>query len=89
MLANNIDQCIDFYKDITKKRDSLPYQIDGIVYKINNYALQADIGMIARAPRWAIAYKFPAEQVMTKLQDVEFQVGRTGTITQLQDYSRH
>ena len=81
LLANNIDQCIDFYKDITKKRDSLPYQIDGIVYKINNYALQADIGMIARAPRWAKAYKFPAEQVMTKLKDVEFQVGRTGTIT--------
>ena len=82
LLANNIDQCIDFYKDITKARLT-SYQIDGIVYKINNYALQADIGMIARAPRWAIAYKFPAEQVMTKLRDVEFQVGRTGTITQL------
>ena len=81
LLADNIDQCINFYKDITNKRDSLPYQIDGIVYKINNYALQANIGLIARAPRWAIAYKFPAEQVMTKLQDVEFQVGRTGTIT--------
>jgi len=81
LLANNIDKCLDFYEKISDLRKHLPYEIDGIVYKIDDYKVQKQLGMIARAPRWAIAHKFPAEKVETIIQDVDFQVGRTGTIT--------
>jgi len=76
-----IAACEDYYSAMAKRRDQLTYDIDGIVYKVNNLALQQRLGFVAKAPRWAIARKFPAQEEMTKLLDVEFQVGRTGAIT--------
>ena len=73
--------CEDFYKSILKKRDKIPYEIDGIVYKVNNLISQKKLGFVSRAPRWAIAHKFPAEEKVTLIQNVRFQVGRTGVLT--------
>ena len=80
-LCNGTDEVLDFYRDIQNKRSSLGYDIDGTVLKINDIALQDKLGFISKAPRWAIAYKFPAQEELTRLNDVEFQVGRTGAIT--------
>ena len=80
-LCNGTDEVLDFYRDIRNKRSSLGYDIDGTVLKINDIALQEKLGFISKAPRWAIAYKFPAQEELTRLNDVEFQVGRTGAIT--------
>ena len=80
-LCNGTDEVLDFYRDIQNKRSSLSYDIDGTVLKINDIALQEKLGFISKAPRWAIAYKFPAQEELTRLNDVEFQVGRTGAIT--------
>lgn len=71
----------EFYADILARRDTLDYDIDGVVLKVNSLAIQEDMGFTAKNPRWAIAYKFPPEEVMTRLTDVDFQVGRTGAIT--------
>ena len=80
-LCNGTNEVLDFYRDIQNKRSSLGYDIDGTVLKINDIALQNELGFISKAPRWAIAYKFPAQEQLTVLNDVEFQVGRTGAIT--------
>ncbi|MGD8122032.1 NAD-dependent DNA ligase LigA [Vibrio sp. TRT 2004] len=77
----NLDQVKDYYRDILNRRDQLPYEIDGVVIKVDDIAIQEQLGFVARAPRWAIAYKFPAQEEITLLNDVEFQVGRTGAIT--------
>lgn len=76
-----VDACLNFYQMLLEKRAGLPYDIDGVVFKVNALALQQTLGFIAKAPRWAVAFKFPAQEEMTQLKAVEFQVGRTGTIT--------
>ncbi|CAL7962936.1 DNA ligase [Gammaproteobacteria bacterium] len=76
-----IKRCLGYYQSIGKKRDKLPYEIDGVVYKVNDLQLQNKLGFISRAPRWAIAHKFPAQEELTKVLNIEFQVGRTGAIT--------
>lgn len=81
IVASNIQEVIDFVKKWTVERDSLPYEIDGIVIKVDNLLDQQKLGFTARTPKWAIAYKFPAKEVLTKLQNIEFCVGRTGKIT--------
>ncbi len=79
--VESLDEVKAYYRDILQRRADLPYEIDGVVIKLDDIALQEQLGFVARAPRWAIAYKFPAQEEMTKLNDVEFQVGRTGAIT--------
>lgn len=80
-ICNNISEVIDYCKDYEAKRDTLPYEIDGMVVKVNDIALQDKLGMTTHHPRWAIAYKFKARQATSVLKAVEFQVGRTGSIT--------
>ena len=80
-LVSGAEGCLDYYHTIVEKRNALPYEIDGVVYKIDDIALQDQAGFISRAPRWATAHKFPAQEEQTVLLDVEFQVGRTGAIT--------
>lgn len=80
-LVEGPQAALAYYTDILTRRGELKYEIDGVVIKINQKALQERLGFVARAPRWAIAYKFPAQEEITKLLDVEFQVGRTGAIT--------
>ncbi len=80
-LAQGIEQCLVYHQQLAVKRDNLPYAIDGVVYKVNKIEQQEGLGFISRAPRWAIAYKFPAQEEITRLLDVEYQVGRTGAVT--------
>jgi len=78
---DSIESCIDYYQRILSTRDRLAFDIDGVVFKLDDTGLQRQAGFVARAPRWAIAYKFPAQEVITRLIDVDFQVGRTGALT--------
>ena len=79
--ASDIDACIAYFEHIASIRSSLPYDIDGVVLKVNRLELQALLGSVSRSPRWALACKFPAEQAATVIQDIIVQVGRTGTLT--------
>tara|TARA_Y100000590_G_scaffold101289_1_gene115020 strand:+ start:3131 stop:5158 length:2028 start_codon:yes stop_codon:yes gene_type:complete len=83
--ANGIESCIDYFSKIERKRKTLPYEIDGVVYKVNNFNLQQRMGKVSRAPRWAIARKFPAETGKTVINSISFQVGRLGSITPVAD----
>lgn len=80
-VCNNIEEVIDYIVEWTNKRSDLPYEIDGIVIKVDDLNEQQRLGYTARTPKWAVAYKFPAEEVLTKLTNIEFCVGRTGKIT--------
>ena len=80
-ICNNIEEVLKFINEMTSIRDSLPYDIDGIVIKVDDIKMQENLGFTARSPKWATAYKFPAEKVTTKLTDIVFTVGRTGKIT--------
>ncbi|GAM69040.1 DNA ligase [Vibrio sp. JCM 19236] len=79
--VSTLNEVIDYYQAIMNGRDDLAYEIDGVVIKLDDIEKQQQLGFVARAPRWAIAYKFPAQEELTVLNDVEFQVGRTGAIT--------
>ncbi len=80
-VVTGVAGCLQYYNEILHKRDSLPYEIDGVVYKVNSIEQQQKLGFVSRAPRWAIAHKFPAEEELTQIIDVDFQVGRTGVLT--------
>ena len=81
VLAEDLNACMAFYQRMLEARESLPYEIDGLVYKLNDLSLQTQMGFTSRAPRWAIAHKFPANETMAKVINVDFQVGRTGVVT--------
>ncbi len=80
-LLEGVEGCLQYYQQLSEKRLALPYEIDGVVYKINALAAQQQMGFVAKAPRWAIAHKFPAEEALTVVEKIEVQVGRTGALT--------
>ncbi len=82
-VCTNFEDIMDFIEDWQDKRNELPYEIDGVVVKVNDLQLQAELGSTARSPRWAIAYKFPPEEVVTRVKSIDIQVGRTGALTPL------
>ena len=80
-VVKGVTGCLDYYRGMGERRASLPYEIDGVVYKLDQREHQRLLGTISRAPRWAIAHKFPAQEELTTVRDIEFQVGRTGALT--------
>lgn len=80
-VVEGVEGCLDYYQRTLSARDQLPFEIDGVVFKVNDRAQQQTLGFISRAPRWAVAHKFPAQEEITVVRDVEFQVGRTGAVT--------
>jgi DNA ligase (NAD+) len=80
-VVESIEGCLTYYREMGVARATLPYQIDGVVYKVDDVNLQRKLGFISRAPRWAIAHKFPAEEALSVIRGIEFQVGRTGALT--------
>ena len=80
-LASSVAECLKYYQNIESTRDAIPFEIDGVVFKVNEISIQHQLGEIARSPRWAIAHKFPAEEVLTEIENIDFQVGRTGILT--------
>jgi DNA ligase (NAD+) len=80
-VLEGIDACLDYHRSVGERRDALEYEIDGVVYKVDSLAAQERLGFVARAPRWAVAYKFPPQEELTVVEAVEFNVGRTGAVT--------
>ena len=79
--VSGLDGLLQFHQDTLKKRDGLDYDIDGVVYKLDDFDQQLEMGYVSRSPRWALAHKFPAEEAITRLREIEVQVGRTGKLT--------
>ncbi|MGP8033740.1 MAG: NAD-dependent DNA ligase LigA [Steroidobacteraceae bacterium] len=79
--VRGVEGCLGYYRELGARRSMLPYQIDGVVYKLDSRADQERMGFVSRAPRWAVAHKFPAEEALTVVKDIEFNVGRTGALT--------
>jgi len=80
-VVTGVTGCLAYYQKMLAMRTALPYETDGVVYKVDEYSLQAILGTVARAPRWAVAHKFPAEEQLTTVEAIDFQVGRTGVLT--------
>jgi DNA ligase (NAD+) len=80
-IVEGVAGCLDYFQRLAAQRDDLPYDIDGVVFKVDEVASQEKLGFVSRAPRWAVAYKFPAQEELTQVVAIEFQVGRTGAIT--------
>ncbi|MEM7432494.1 MAG: NAD-dependent DNA ligase LigA [Pseudomonadota bacterium] len=80
-VVEGVQGCLEYYTSIGNQRERLPYEIDGVVYKVDDLQMQRELGFVSRAPRWAIAHKFPAQEELTTVEDIEFQVGRTGAMT--------
>ncbi|MDZ7754517.1 MAG: NAD-dependent DNA ligase LigA [Gammaproteobacteria bacterium] len=80
-IVHGLAGCLDYYRDIGERRHELPYEIDGVVYKVNDLAQRETLGFVARAPRWALAHKFPAQEELTTVREIWFSVGRTGAVT--------
>ena len=80
-VVEGVAGCLAYYEEIGGKREALPYEIDGVVYKVDEIALQRELGFVSRAPRWAVAHKYPAQEELTVVCGIEFQVGRTGALT--------
>ncbi|MFT7458315.1 MAG: DNA ligase (NAD+) [Planctomycetota bacterium] len=81
LTVKGLDACLQYYKDIEERRSKLSYEIDGVVFKVDSFSEQEILGFVSRAPRWAIAYKFPPEEELTVVNNIEIQVGRTGALT--------
>jgi DNA ligase (NAD+) len=79
--VEGIDGCLAYYQDLEARREEIPYELDGVVYKVDRLDQQRDLGYVARAPRWALAHKFPAQEALTTVVDIQVQVGRTGALT--------
>jgi len=80
-VVKGVDGCLAYFESLGQRRDELAYEIDGVVYKVDDLAQQRELGFVSRAPRWAIAHKFPAQEELTTVEGIEFQVGRTGAVT--------
>ena len=80
-VVKNVQGCLDYYQSILAQRHHLPFEVDGVVYKVNSFHQQEQLGFISRSPRWAIAHKFPAQEVLTQVLAIDVQVGRTGALT--------
>ena len=80
-LVTGVEGCLAYYRRIGERRDSLPFEIDGVVYKVDDHEFQRELGFVSRAPRWAVAHKYPAQEELTRVENIEVQVGRTGAIT--------
>ena len=80
-VINNIDDCLSYFEEMNNLRNNIPYEIDGLVYRVNDFQYYKSLGFTSKSPKWAIAYKFKSQESLSQIQDVTFQVGRTGTIT--------
>src|SRR5690606_1367110 len=80
-VVEGMEGCLDYFHRMAERRAGLPFDVDGVVYKVDRFDQQERLGFVSRAPRWAVAHKFPAEEQLTTVESVEFQVGRTGALT--------